>query len=223
MTVRQHPGGPLQEGPEEAPDIALMRRVQVGDVEAFSTLVERYWRLTVLYAQSVGGMDRGPDIAQEAFARLWQRREQWELGGGVRVWLLRTARNLAIGEARKDAVRLRWVESGDPTDNSQVTPLQEAERAELRSAIKSAVEALSPRRREVFTLFYLQDLSYKETAEVMNIRQQSVANYLQAAIADLRQSLAPFFPGLEGRQVPARGTPRGAGSEGRFSVDVKGA
>lgn len=72
------------------------------------------------------------------------------------------------------------------------TPLQDIESEEFRRAVLAALEKLPPRRREAFTLFYLRDLTYCEVAEVMGIQQQSVANHLQAALAELRSALGPF-------------------------------
>jgi RNA polymerase sigma-70 factor, ECF subfamily len=179
-------------------DLDLMLQVSSGSVTAFETVVERHWASTVRYARHmVGDPDRASDIAQEAFTRLWQRRADWRPTGSVRIWLLRTARNLIASEARAEAVRARWAARAPWEPQTRPpSPLQETERTELREAINRALDSLSPRRREVFTLFHVQDLSYREIAEVMEIRPQTVANYLQAAIADMRESLAPYFPGL---------------------------
>ncbi|HWV57975.1 MAG TPA: sigma-70 region 4 domain-containing protein, partial [Longimicrobiales bacterium] len=68
---------------------------------------------------------------------------------------------------------------------------------ELRVAILAAAERLSPRRREAFTLVHIHGLSNREVAEIMDVRPQTVANYLQAAIADLRVALKPFFPSFQ--------------------------
>jgi RNA polymerase sigma-70 factor, ECF subfamily len=179
-------------------DDQLMHEVRVGSTSAFEVVVGRYWSRTASYAQQlVGDPDAAADVAQEVFARLWSRRRDWTPGGSVRVWLLRATRNLVISEARKRNVRSRWLQT-EAHDHVQRprTPLQETERSELRVAIRLAVNELSPRRREAFALFHLQNLSYREIGEIMNVRPQTVANYLQAAIADLRQSLGAHFPGL---------------------------
>ncbi len=176
-----------------------MQQVRGGSAPAFESIVDLYWEQTARYVQHmVGDPDRASDIAQEAFARLWQRRNEWTATGSVRVWLLRTARNVIVSEARKRAVRMKWAtQARGESQKRPSTPLQETEQAELRTAIQRALERLPPRRREVFTLFHIQDLSYREISEIMDIRPQTVANYLQAAIADLRVLLAPFFPALK--------------------------
>jgi len=74
------------------------------------------------------------------------------------------------------------------------SPLDDTEIREVRDAISRAIQALSPRRREAFILFHVRDLSCKEVAHIMDVRPQTVANYLQAALADLRKSLGQHFP-----------------------------
>lgn len=200
---RRQGGAGNPPGDHDPSDIDLMIRARAGSASAFDVIVGRYWAATFQYAYHlVLDSDRASDIAQEAFARLWQRRGQWAPTGSVRVWLLRTARNLVTSDARKQAVRARWAEGGARDElPPPVTPLQELERTELRAAIELAVLSLSPRRAEVFTLFHIQDLSHREIAEIMDIRPQTVANYLQAAIADLRRSLAPVLPGLSSSET----------------------
>lgn len=179
-------------------DRDLMVQVRAGSARAFEAVVEAHWSRTAWYAQHlVGDSDQASDVVQEAFTRLWQLRGEWEPTGSVRVWLLRTARNLIVSEARRRSVRARWAaRTLGETQKQPSTPLQEMERTELREAIQLAVHSLPPRRREVFTLFHVQDLSYREIAEIMDIRPQSVANYLQAAVADLRRQLGPILPAL---------------------------
>lgn len=170
-------------------------QVRAGSAHAFEAIVGRYWESTVRYTlHLVRDKDHASDVTQEAFTRLWQRRQEWEPRGSVLVWLLRTTRHLVVGDVRRQSVRSRWVDGvGQEDPVRPPTPLQEMERTELREAIELALQRLSPRRREVFTLFHVQGLSYREIAEVMEIRPQTVANYLQAAVAELRLSLHPFL------------------------------
>lgn len=172
--------------------LSLMEDVRQGDVRAFETIVDAYWPGTLLYAlHFVGERDPADDLAQEAFARLWQHRAEWR-GGSVRAWLLQTARHLFLSNQRKERVRTEWaVEARRRVQRGPGTPLQDMERNELREAIDRAVRSLSQRRREAFTLVCLQEFSNVEAAEIMDVRPQTVANYLQAAFEDLRSILMP--------------------------------
>jgi RNA polymerase sigma-70 factor, ECF subfamily len=206
-TERKDQGQPVGTAEVDRESLELMAAVRDGDVQAFEQVVERYWARTLLYTQQLtGDRDRALDVAQEAFARLWKKRMDWVPTGSVKAWLFCTSRNIVLSEQRKANVRSAWARRVVwETHRSPITPLQEAEQGELRTAILKAVERLSPRRREAFTLFHLQGLSYREAAEIMEVREQTVANYLQAAIAELRLSLRPFLsaPG-EGLREEAR-------------------
>jgi RNA polymerase sigma-70 factor (ECF subfamily) len=168
-----------------------MVRVCTGDERAFELLVERFWGRTLIYARHLcGDPDRAYDVTQEAFVRLWARREQWAGSGSVRIWLLRTSRNLVISDQRRWKVRAhRALEVAEEYRRVR-TPLEDTEEMEIGMAIRTALRRLSPRRREAFTLFHLQGLSYREISGIMGVRSQTVANYIQAAVSDLRVLLA---------------------------------
>jgi len=61
---------------------------------------------------------------------------------------------------------------------------------DLRAALERAIATLPPRRREVFLLRVVHDLSYKEIAGVMGTSAQTVANQLSSALRELRTTLA---------------------------------
>jgi RNA polymerase sigma factor (sigma-70 family) len=82
------------------------------------------------------------------------------------------------------------------------TPLEDVEALELRAAIQRAVWKLSARRREAFVLFHLQGLSYREISGIMGVRPQTVANYLQAAVGELRILLSDYMPQHLTDEVP---------------------
>lgn len=186
-------------------DHELMRRLRFDDTTALDELMALFWEDLVRYAwRIVDNVDDAEDIAQRAFLQLWRRRYQLEhRGAGVRSYLLRIARNLSLNERRhrlvirKAGPRLREMVPHQPT------PAEITEGTELQAAVLSALEALPPRRREVFALIRFHGLSYREAAEVMGISSQTVANQLSAALAELRRSLRKYLteddPALEPR------------------------
>jgi RNA polymerase sigma-70 factor, ECF subfamily len=206
---------PADPSDRDGNEVELMARLRWGDADAFGELMERYWERTFRYAlQLQGDADRAYDVAQETFARLWEKGRVWEPSGSICGWLLRTARNLVITEQRRGKVRMRWrsMVAREPASHPR-TPLQDAEREELHLAILRAVERLSPRRREVFVLFHLHHLSYREIEKILDIRHQTIANHLQAAVVELRAALAPFIttgPPAEGSLHRPRGEDSGS-------------
>jgi len=184
--------------------VRLVERVRDGDVQAFEDIVHRYWNGTFTFARYLSqDSDLADDVTQESFAKLWERRAELRPTGSVRSLLLRTVRNLVIDEHRKKKVREIWARERQRDQSRPATPLQEAETNDLLDQVDRAIMALSPRRRDAFILFHMQGLSYREAAEIMSVRPQTIANYVHAAIEELRVSLAKVWPLLSEAQ-PAR-------------------
>jgi RNA polymerase sigma factor (sigma-70 family) len=177
---------------EPAGDDALLAGIAADDAAALEALLARYWTPVVGYlVRSVGlATDDAADVAQDTFCRLWERRRAWRAEGSVRGLLFRLARNAAISEHRSSQARARAASGlAESLGAGAVQPPDAAERGELRSTLERAIALLPPRRREVFLLRCVHELSYKEIAGVMGTSTQTVANQLSSALATLRELL----------------------------------
>ena len=184
---------PRQTRPTDSPpDATLLRRLASDDERALDFLLERYWDPLFRFAlRRTGSRDAAADVVQDVFCRLWARRASWRAQGSVRALLFRLTRNSAVSQHRGQHARLRALQnyaelSADRSTSGRVP----AEHAELREQLERAIAALPVRRREVFLLRMMDDLSYEEIARVMGTSKQTVANQLTRALATLRPALA---------------------------------
>ncbi len=172
-------------------------RLASGDPSALDALLQDYWVPVVNYVRSlVDDPDVAEDIAQEAFLHLWEGRGRWRAEGSARALLCRVARSRALNHLRHDRVRARagpLIDAMRPAGHQNPTPLQVLEQVELRSALQEAVDALPPRRREVFILGYVFACRHAEVAEILGISEQTVRNQMSSALADLRRTLQPLL------------------------------
>lgn len=178
-------------------DDVLFARLASGDEAALDLVLQRHWSPLVVYIRSlVEDEEAARDIAQDTFLYLWEGREGWRRSGSVRALLYSVARSRSFNHVRHDRVRSRWaplIEVLQRERRRNPTPLQALEQAEMRSALEEAVEALPPRRREVFILGYIHGCPHAEIAEIMAISGQTARNHMSAALADLRRMLGPFL------------------------------
>jgi len=192
--------------PPASTDLEVMQGLRGDDPRALQRLVECYWDGLVSYVKRMlGDVDAAEDVAQEAFVRLWEERARWWTWSVPRAVLYRIARNLALNELKVRGFRERQLDlqrsSGPPTS---LTPVQLMECEELRQAVGQAVNALPPRRREVFVLARFHGLSYREIAQTLEIAPQTVANQMATALATLEGALSPFLdPPLESNGLAA--------------------
>lgn len=174
---------------DQRSDAVLLARLAASDTSALDALLARYWSpLTLFIARMTGSPEAAEDAVQEAFCRLWERRRSWRVEGSVGGLLFRLARNIAISEHRhlqaEDRAAAVSIENTARYDDIPELPDEE-----LRASLERAIAALSPRRREVFLLRVVHDLSYKEIGAVMGTSTQTVANQLSRALAELRRRL----------------------------------
>lgn len=129
------------------------------------------------------GADRD-DVVQEALARAWVKRSQYDQSRGTpSAWLLA----ITADQARKAVRRTRRGLVLLSDDDHHTTPAQHA-RPDLdaRMDVEDAVQALPPRQRLAVDCYYFADLSIAETAAVMGCSEGTVKSTLSDARARLR-------------------------------------
>jgi len=145
--------------------------------------------------RKVWDAERAADLAQEAFARAVEHRPE-----NARAWLFVVAANLARDEARR-AIRERRHLTLVRAEPAPVTPAPDAalEAASERERVRAALDALSPRDREVLLLWDAGQ-SYEEIASHTGLARGAVGTTLARA----RRRLVEAFAESEHRDV-ARG------------------
>jgi RNA polymerase sigma-70 factor (ECF subfamily) len=195
------PGGT----PPEDPDAAMVAAVLDGDPEAYRVLVERYERR--IY-HVVYGMVRSPedakDLAQDAFIKAFQNLHRFRLESKFYTWLCRIAMNVAIDHLRKQKHRRHseFDDSRGGSEGAQVVRLHSAKddpaanvaRSQLNKTIMDAVETLPDDQKQVLILRELEDMPYKEIAEVLGIPEGTVMSRLYYARRRLQEMLSEHRP-----------------------------
>jgi RNA polymerase sigma-70 factor (ECF subfamily) len=188
-------------------DRYLMERMAAGDPTALDEALQRYWQPLLRFASArLEDPGAAEDIVQDTFLALWERRARWRPSDSLRPLLYRILRNRILDSHRSDRVRVRWLRRFRRLETGVlVTPFENAEAGELTTAVSCAIDALSPRRREVFLLVRHENLSYRQISAVMGISEQTVANHMSAAMGDLRRTLEPYLDESRVRRGKLRG------------------
>ena len=160
---------------------------------AFDALVrEHYGRLCNFAARLVRSRETAEDIVQDVFARIWHRREQFDIRDPL-PYLYQAVRNRVVMHARRQRLHDRWWEgAAREQDAGSADAATEAECADLAAAVGRAVEALPERCRVIFTMSREQDLSYAEIASVLGISVKTVETQMGRALRVLRTRLAGY-------------------------------
>ncbi|MBL6721547.1 MAG: RNA polymerase sigma factor [Planctomycetes bacterium] len=174
----------------------LMIRTRDGDREAFGSLV----RLVSTRAQRlahalVGHEEDARDLAQEALLKAYRGRASYDPRQPFFPWFQRILRNTCISHLRKRRVALS-VSAADEPDGPDFElldpgPLPErlAAAREATERYRLALETLTARDREVLALRHQEDLSYREIAGTLGIKEGTVMSRLFHARRRLRAAM----------------------------------
>lgn len=190
---------------QDLPDGVLAQRSLDGDQDAFETLVEQYRPLLFnsIY-QILGDYDQSCDILQQVFLQLYLSLPSLKQDKSFRGWLLKVARNRCLDELRrKHAMPFSTLEVIEDEDEASLllslsdpSPLPEeiAERHDLRSAVRRAIDELPPRYRRVVLLRYAGQRSFAEIGQALSIPAATAKTHFQRAKVLLRAALATEMP-----------------------------
>ena len=135
------------------------------------------------------------DAVQEAYLRAFQYFGSFR-GGDARNWLLKIVRNTCYTQLRNNPPQ-ELATTFDEEIYSEKSVFMNPEKLLMRSGdcqlLRQALEELPMKFREVLVLRELEELSYREIAEVSNIPQGTVMSSLSRARARLRESLTSLL------------------------------
>jgi RNA polymerase sigma factor (sigma-70 family) len=158
-------------------DDLLIRMVKAGKAEAYRALVERYQDMVYnLCYKILLDEDEAKDAAQETFIKIYQVLGSFREDSKFSTWLYRIASNMALGKARrkKRAVPLedaRYVASDEQTGNNQPDNMSQEERSKY---LHLALAQLDENDRLLLSLYYLEEVSMDETAEISGLDKNTV-------------------------------------------------
>lgn len=163
---------------------------QQGDPASFQSIVDQYWHdlYRVVYAILRHEEDT-KDALQDIFIKIFYALPNYEQQG-FKTWITRIAVNHAIDLVRK---RRRMADkklaysresSLEPSASSLDTPLLKKER---QAMIRSRLQDIPSNYREVIKAYYLEEKSYKQIAEQLQLAEKTVEMRLYRARQWLRK------------------------------------
>lgn len=178
-------------------DARLVERCLDGEDTAWEELVKAHTRRVYGICYRFTGSDgESQDITQEVFLRVFQTLKSFRAGqGSFVVWLTRLTRNLLIDHYRRSKMQrvtdsiedqLPMMEERGPRSSRVDGLVEEREASEI---LQGALRKLSPDLREAVILRDLEELEYREIAEVLRVPEGTVKSRLNRGRAELARVL----------------------------------
>jgi RNA polymerase sigma-70 factor, ECF subfamily len=195
---------------EQAALAELAARCLAGDAAAWEQLARSQHRKVYgICYRFTGSQTDAEDLTQEVFLKMYRNLGSFDpVRGGFGTWLTTLTRNLLVDNYRRSRME-RASDSLDETYEGEDDGPTKAERLadsrpgqenhvaglELRAQIQQALKQVSPELREAVILRDLEDMDYKDIADVLGIPQGTV----KSRISRGRAELAKLLKCLEGQ------------------------
>jgi RNA polymerase sigma-70 factor (ECF subfamily) len=181
----------------------LVRHCLDGDSGAWAELVRAHHRRVYgLCYRFTGNPADAEDLTQDVFLKIYSNLASFDLGrGSLQVWITTMTRNLLVDHFRRTR-NLRatgsldegWESLGElkPVDrltSSMPSPHQLAAHKELARMVQNALARVTVELREAVILRDLQDMDYKEIAQVLGIPEGTVKSRISRGRAELARLL----------------------------------
>jgi RNA polymerase sigma-70 factor (ECF subfamily) len=175
------------------PEVVLVRRASRagrGDARvAFAELLRRHQgKVRGLLLRLCGDRTLADDLAQEVFLRAYRGLVGFEGRASFGTWVYRIAYNVYLNHRAR--VR-RFLVLPDDYEAQAAAPEDSSSppRTDLRRDLAAAIATLPDRYRAVVVLYYLQDVSYPEISEILELPLGTVKTHLYRAKRQLREQM----------------------------------
>jgi RNA polymerase sigma-70 factor, ECF subfamily len=202
----------------------IVRRCVAGDASAWEEIVKQFnRRIYNICYRFTGSADDADDLTQEVFIRMYRTLASYEPSkGAFNTWITTMSRNLLVDHFRRskqervtdslDAAPASDEEAprmADQLASPAALPDERVHSREKQAMVQAALQKLSPELREAVILRDLQDMDYREIAEVLKVPEGTVKSRINRGRTELARLLARTYQ----QGPPARGS-RQAGHAG---------
>lgn len=184
-------------------DQSLVEKVLRGDTNAFKTVMKNTEGLIaqIIFKMIPNAEDR-KDIAQDIYLKAFQKLGSFKFQAKLSTWLGQIAYNTCVNYLEKKKLILLDNNSDEKESdnealeklNNKIDPFSnETEKIifkkELSEILKIEIDKLSPVYKILITLYHNEELNYSEIAEITELPEGTVKNYLFRARRTLRDNL----------------------------------
>ena len=171
--------------PTQLSDEAIIKRIKTGDANAYGSIMRRHNQRIFRIARSIVTDDAAAmDIVQEAHIKAYTKINEFQGASSFITWLASITRNEALMYLRKHKREVSMpddeMEFIDQTkkENTSIehNELPDAflENKQLQSLINQNIDSLAENFRTVFILRAIEQFSVRETAEILEIKEETV-------------------------------------------------
>jgi RNA polymerase sigma-70 factor, ECF subfamily len=170
----------------------LIKLLKKGDMLAFDAVYERYCkRMYGFVIRYIKQEEDAEEIVQEVFLKIWESRKKIDTYLSFDSFIFTIAYNTTISLLRKRVNEKKYLEylqlRQQITNADEI--IDEIHFKQIKEQLKSSLNQLTPRQREIFLLSREEGFTHEEIAKRLNISSNTVKNHLVTTLAFLRSKI----------------------------------
>lgn len=179
----------------EHTDEVIIARIRAGETFLYGIIMDRYTEKLARYGRKFLADNTAiADAVQDIFTKAYEHLGSFDPERRFQPWIYRIAHNVYVNILRSKErtwLSLEW-DTLMALPSRDTSAEDERERTDMRRAIEKGMTSLSPTYREVLTLHYLDDMPYKDIAEVLHVPLGTVSIRLKRAKEALKKELTEY-------------------------------
>ena len=158
----------------------LKQFLKTSDNRYWGYIFEKYKKIIYIKCHNfLTNEDDALDATSEAFIKAFTNIKSFDLQRPFLPWIIQIATNICIDAIRKkNRIQFTQIENAKNITNFD-NPSNKHENAEIKDHLKQAIRNLPTQQKRCFCLFYVQQRSYKEIAELTGYPHNEVRSHIQ--------------------------------------------
>ena len=193
---------------ERLADEKLVSQTLKGEEGAFSTLIKRYEKqIYSLAYRLTNNKDDAQDLAQEAFIKIYKNLDKYDHERPFFPWMYKVAANVCysmLRQSKSHATEItleKVIEFSPLIPDRNTHPEEYYQTKETQKLVRQAIAELPERYRVPLVLKYLEEMSYKEISEILDIPVTTIETRLYRGRSLLKKRLTGILEGGKHSEV----------------------
>jgi RNA polymerase sigma-70 factor (ECF subfamily) len=175
-----------------------IRNLISGDEGTFRAMVKEHQGRVFHHAmQILRNREEAEDVCQETFIQVYESVKSFKGQSSLSTWIIRIAINKALEKLRKEKRRAQlrellpwWMPNeSNSHESTELHPDIQLENKEKAQSLYGAIDRLNPNQRVAFTLIKLDEMSYAEVSELMNLSIKAIESLVSRAKENIKKEL----------------------------------
>jgi len=164
------------------------------DILLYENIFRQYYEALIRYAfRFVNDAMVAENIIHDVFLYLWNERKRINFTINIKTYLYNAVKNRCLNYLKRQKLENDYRVLDFKIENNSQTPESILINKELNKVIKSVLNKMPPRQREIYIMSRFDQLTYTEIASILNISVKTVETQMSRSLKYLKKKLSAFI------------------------------